>query len=137
MYVLLYVYAHLCGQEVVVAGLRSVAGKNGNYAVALTTAGHSAGFGFPDTLQPETASHHHSIHSSVPALHHFTISQLIVISVSTTLIPIHPWYAFRCLSPSLFHSSHIQQHTNTPSMPSGIYIKCFLTKCCSTLLFKH
>lgn len=53
--------ARVCGQEVVVAGLRSVAGKNGNYAVAVTTTGHSAGFGFPDTLQPETASHHHSI----------------------------------------------------------------------------
>lgn len=34
--------ARVCGQEVVVAGLRSVAGKNGNYAVAVTTAGHGA-----------------------------------------------------------------------------------------------
>lgn len=47
------------------AGLRSVAGKNGNYAVAETTAGHSTSLRFPDTLQPETASHHHSIHPSV------------------------------------------------------------------------
>lgn len=48
-----YVCVHVpvCGQEVVVAGLRSVAGKNGNYAVAVTTAGHSAAFGFPDILQ--------------------------------------------------------------------------------------
>ncbi|KAG7227460.1 hypothetical protein INR49_005274 [Caranx melampygus] len=53
-------------QEVVVAGLRSVAGKNGNYAVSVTPAGHSAGFGFPDTLQPKTTSHHHSIHPSIP-----------------------------------------------------------------------
>lgn len=44
--------ALVCGQEVVMAGLRSVAGKNGNYAVAVTTAGHSEGFRFPDTLQP-------------------------------------------------------------------------------------
>lgn len=36
------VRARVCGQEVVVAGLRSVAGKNGNYAVAVTTAGHIA-----------------------------------------------------------------------------------------------
>jgi len=46
--------AHVCGQEVVVADLRSVAGKNGNYAVAETTAGQSESFGFPDTLLPET-----------------------------------------------------------------------------------
>lgn len=32
--------ARVCGQEVVKAGLRSVAEKNGNYAVAGTTAGH-------------------------------------------------------------------------------------------------
>ena len=54
-----------CGQEVVMAGLRSVAEKNGSYAVAVTTAGRSADFGFPDTLLPETAFHHHSSHPSI------------------------------------------------------------------------
>lgn len=53
-FVCTYVRLHalVCGQEVVMAGLRSVAGKNGSYAVAVTTAGHIAGFRFPDTLQP-------------------------------------------------------------------------------------
>lgn len=36
----LCVQARVCGQEVVVAGLRSVAGKNGKHAVAVTPAGH-------------------------------------------------------------------------------------------------
>lgn len=59
--------ANVCGQEVVVPGLRSVAGKNGNYAVAETAAGHSTRFEFPDTLQPETTSHHYGFHPSIPA----------------------------------------------------------------------
>lgn len=50
MHVCVCLCALACGQEVVVAGLRSVAGKNGNYAVAVTTAGRNIGFGFPDTL---------------------------------------------------------------------------------------
>lgn len=72
-----YLRARECGQEVVVAGLWSVAGKNGNYAVAVTTAGHNAGFGFPDTLHPETASHHHCIHPSIPAASIFTINHYV------------------------------------------------------------
>lgn len=50
VYAFVCLRAPVCGQEVVVAGLRSVAEKNGNYAVAVTTAGPSASCGFPDTL---------------------------------------------------------------------------------------
>lgn len=108
--------ARVSGQEVVVAGLRSVAGKNGNYAVAVTTAGHSAGFGFPDTLHPETASHHPSIHPSIPAASvSLAILQLIIVLIHLTLIPFLPLHAFLCpsLSLSLFHPPHIPQHPNT------------------------
>lgn len=109
--------ARVCGQEVVVAGLRSVAGKNGNYAVAVTTAGHSAGFGFPDTLQPETASHHHSIRPSIPAASvSLIILQRIIMLIHLTFVPVPPLYAILCLSLSLslFHPPHIPQHPNTP-----------------------
>lgn len=71
------VNARVSGQEVVVTGLRSVAGKNGNYAAAGTVAGHSTSSGFPDMLQPQTTSLHHSFHSSLPGAavnHRLTIT---------------------------------------------------------------
>lgn len=63
-----HVNAHECGQEVVVAGLSLVAGKNGNYAVAEKAAGHSTSFGFWNTAQPETTSHHYAFHPCIPAV---------------------------------------------------------------------
>lgn len=79
------VRAGICGQEVVVAGLRSVAGKNGSYAVAQTTAGHSSSFWFPDTLQPETASHHHSFHPPIPGA--FVPSIILKVMIIFFILP--------------------------------------------------
>lgn len=128
MCVSICVNAHVSGQEVVVAGLRSVVGKNGNYAAAETTAGHSTSFGFPDTLQPQTTSHHYPFNPSIPGE-----CALLILLQQFSVALFLPFLCSFTSPHSPFHPCHIP----TLSFFQWNYTKCFLTKCCPTLLFKH